>query len=501
MNGQSRIVMLVVAALLALGVIAGQAQETTRSKVPTLTGLSVTEAKAAAVKAGFVAKFELGEPSKTADEALTVYAQSPAAGAELVRGGVVKLTIYAAGNGSAKSTTGDSSSRTGGPQPDGKVKVPSFIGQSSKEISAALRGMGLVPKFQLGSDAPTEEKALIAYEQEPKSGTAVARGSEVRITIHARRGGESAVATKNADGSRAVPRKPLELTQVSATPFLDLSNEQIEPRTGELQLTATDLIVAAGPVNLEVQRAFQSLSRKPGLLGTRWQLNWESRLVKNGKWATIEQASRVVIFSPDTRSKQYRTPAGDSLAVGKDASVWTKPDGSREVFDRQGRLIEQDRRNGNKVTLQYDTLGRLARVEGPFQSFLNFVTDAEGRLTRIESSTGAMARYDYEEPAPAKAQARDESTVGYGYDASGMLTRIDHPRFGQTQYSYDKKMRVTGHRWADGTSDRIEHDDATRTRRHTDAAGAVSTMQWSADGRRVELTNPLGHKIVTENDA
>ncbi len=501
MNGQSRFVMLVVAALMALAVIAGQAQETTRSKVPKLTGLSVAEAKAAAVKAGFVAKFELGEPSKTADEALTVYAQSPAAGAELVRGGVVKLTIYAAENGSPKSTTDVSSSRIGGPQADGKVKLPSLIGRSSKEVATTLRGMGLVPKFQLGADPPTDEKQLTVYEQEPKSGVTVARGSEVRVTIHARRGGEPAGATQSTTGARATKRRPLELTQVSATPFLDRNNEQIEPRTGELQLTATDLIVPAGPVNLEVKRSFQSLSRKPGLLGTRWQLNWESRLVKNGKWATIEQASQVVIFSLDARSKQYRSPAGDSLVVGKDAAVWTKPDGGREVFDRQGRLIEQDRRNGNKVTLRYDTLGRLARLEGPFQAFLNFVTDEQGQLTRIESSTGAIVRYDYEPPTSEKPQARDEFTVSYGYDTAGMLARIDHPRFGQTQYSYDKKLRVTGHRWADGTSDRIEHDDATRTRRHTDAAGAASSMQWSADGRRVELTNPLGHKIVTENDA
>ena len=502
MNSQSRISLLVISLLTALAVMCGQAQETTPStKVPKLTGLSVADAKAATVKAGFVPKFELGETSRLADQALTVYAQSPKAGTELVRGETVTLTIYAKGAGAAKPTEGASGSRAVGTQPDGKVKVPALMGQTSKVVSTALRGMGLVPKFQLGSDPPTDEKQLTVYEQEPKPGVTVARGSEVRVTIHARRGGEPSVATKSTDGARAAKRRLLELTQVSATPFLDRSNEQIEPRTGEMQLTATDLVVPAGPINLEVQRAFQSLSRKPGLLGTRWQLNWESRLVKNGKWATIEQASRVVIFSPDARSKLYRTPAGDSLMLGKDASVWTKPDGSREVFDPKGRLVEQDRRNGNKVTLQYDTLGRLARVEGPFQAFLNFVTDAEGRLNRIESSPGATVRYDYEPQTSEKPQARDESTVGYGYDTAGMLARIDHPRFGQTQYSYDKKLRVSGHRWADGTSDRIEHDDAARTRRHTDAAGAVSTMQWSADGRRVEVTNPLGHKIVTENDA
>lgn len=66
MSRPSRIVLPIVVMMTVLAGLSGSAQETARSsKVPTLTGLSVADAKAAATKAGFVAKFELGEPSKS----------------------------------------------------------------------------------------------------------------------------------------------------------------------------------------------------------------------------------------------------------------------------------------------------------------------------------------------------------------------------------------------------------------------------------------------------
>ena len=62
------------------------------------------------------------------------------------------------------------------------------------------------------------------------------------------------------------------------------------------------------------------------------------------------------------------------------------------------------------------------------------------------------------------------------------------------------RRRVTSRRWADGTLERFEHDDANNTRRHIDPLGRVTTTSWSPDYRRVEISDPLGGKTIIQND-
>lgn len=101
-----------------------------------------------------------------------------------------------------------------------------------------------------------------------------------------------------------------------AVPSLD-AQEIVDPRSGQLVLAVTDLTVQAGPVTLEIRRSLESMKRQPGLLGTRWRLNWESGLVPCGPLMLVEKAPREVAFSP----------AGDKPGYVA-ASGHLKPDGS-----------------------------------------------------------------------------------------------------------------------------------------------------------------------------
>ena len=78
--------------------------------------------------------------------------------------------------------------------------------------------------------------------------------------------------------------------------------------------------------------------------------------------------------------------------------------------------------------------------------------------------------------------------------------RIDDPYSGAVELAYDAKGRVVSRRWADGSQERFEYDDAANLQRRIDAAGGSTTTQWSPDGRQVEITDPLGHKSVIAYD-
>ncbi len=371
----------------------------------------------------------------------------------------------------------------------GCVAVPAVTGLAAADAKAAVRAAGLVPKFHLGRQAPAKEKALTVSAQDPAPGTSLKPGSPVQITVYAPSGKGSAVGQTGP-----------QLTRVLVTPSLHAGEEAINPLSGELSVTVTDLVVPAGLVRLEVRRALQAHGGSAGLLGSRWRLNWERRLVTRGKKAMILGLAQERSFESEKAGQRFQSAAGDSLVVTADRAVWTTPDGATEVFDARGRLIEHADHNGNRIVLRYDAAGHLTRVEGPYNSFLQFVTNAAGRLTRVEASTGATVRYFYGDETPTAQQAAKAHAIGYSYDASGALVRMSHPQFGTTHFTHDRRGRVTSRRWADGAEERFEHKDATHTWRAIDPAGGIMTTRSSPDGRLIEVIDPLGRKSVIESD-
>ncbi|MDE2179886.1 MAG: hypothetical protein KGJ40_03440 [candidate division NC10 bacterium] len=279
------------------------------------------------------------------------------------------------------------------------------------------------------------------------------------------------------------------------------AQEIIDPKSGQLFLSVTDLTVQAGPVSLEVRRSLETGKGSPGLLGARWRLNWESRLVQARPLVLIEEMTGAVSFTQDGARGEYKSAVGDRLVFDKTGRVTrTKPDGTKETFDAKGRLVERDYRNGNKAIVQYGSDGRLARIEGPHGSALRFTIDKTGRLTQIEASTTATVRYVYQSGELAEVQRSPALPTRYSYFTDGRLARIEDPQSGGVQFAYDFKGRVMSRRFADGSKERYEYDDPTNTIRQIDPAGGVTTIQWSQDKRRAEITNPFRHKSVIVSD-
>ncbi len=279
------------------------------------------------------------------------------------------------------------------------------------------------------------------------------------------------------------------------------AQEIVDPRSGRLLLTVTDLVVPAGPVILEVQRSFDPRGKEQRLLGTRWRLQWEGRLFHYGELLVIEEGAATFIFERDAGKPEYTSSFGDRVVFGTDGrGVRTRLDETRDTFDPQGRLVERDLRNGNLVRLRYGADGRLTRIEGPRGTFLQFTADASGRLVSIESSIGKTVRYGYTGGELTEVQVGVAPPVRYAYDVDGRLARIEHPATGPVEIAYDPKGRVASRRWADGSQESYEYDDTANTVRHLDPVGAATTIQWSADKRQAQVTSPLGHKTAMTYD-
>ena len=91
--------------------------------------------------------------------------------------------------------------RGGGAQETGNV--PSVIGLSAQEAKAAIEAAGLKVQFLLGDPAPSQDKALTAYSQDPKGGTSQAKQSLVKVTIYNKPAAGPAVAAPSLLGMSA----------------------------------------------------------------------------------------------------------------------------------------------------------------------------------------------------------------------------------------------------------------------------------------------------------
>lgn len=462
-----------------------QTSERENGVIPAVVGLSASEAKAAVTEAGFVAQFQLGPKAPSKGQVLTVADQTPTQGAKLAKGEPVILTVFA---GDATSTSDADEAATGGRA----AVVPYLIGGSAADARTALRAHGLVPEFRLGLAAPTEELSLTVFAQTPWTGTKLARGSSVAVMIYAQYKPQSRLAPSTAAGP--------ELTGVLATPFVDGGNEQIDPRTGQLTMIATDLSVAAGPIDLQITRFLQTIRKEPGLLGTRWRLNWEKRVLRNEQIAVVQEGAGMTPFELDSATGLYRSLDGEQLQFLAGRAIRTLRDGTKEFFGSDGRLVRCEKRNGNQITLQYDRQGRLSRIDGPFQTFLEFQTDQTGLLTRAQASNGASVRYSYGSQAPPADDGSGVLPLSYAYAADGTLIRVERPQSGATEFGYDQQGRVTSRRWADSSREQYEYDDDNNTLTHTDPAGNVTNMKWSADRLHAEVTDALGHTTVINYD-
>ena len=288
-----------------------------------------------------------------------------------------------------------------------------------------------------------------------------------------------------------------ELSAVASIPSERYPSEFINPLTGRLQITVTDLEVPAGPMSLKVKRSLSGSLDRRGLLGSRWRLNWDKRLFRQGKVVLLEGAESILLFRPQ-EDGSYRALTGESLELQASHGVVTRGDGVREFFDGAGKLLGRNEKNGNRTLLRYDAEGRLTRVEGPFGAALTFRRNAQGQLTRISGSNGTHVLYALGDFQPNAQDKHLWSTMKY--EPQGALASITHPRTGETRFNYDSQGRVARRTWSDDASESFLYDDEQRVCRHTSPTGEVTVTQWTSDRLWFGITNPAGQTNMIQLD-
>ena len=251
-----------------------------------------------------------------------------------------------------------------------------------------------------------------------------------------------------------------------------------------------------------IRRTYQSVEGEQKVLGDRWRLNWKKKLTHFGNTITLNEESGILIFSKDKTHSEYISDSGEKIEIDtRDRAIRTKRDGTREIFDKMGRLIETDLRNGNKVLLHFNSDGRLSRIDGPKGQYFKIETDSSGHIIRVSTSSGSFIRYTYQAEKLTEVQVNEGPIQRYQYDEAGNLISIEEPLDGTTQLAYDPSGRVLSRTWADQTTERYEYEDSQYLVRHIDPEDSTTTTRWSFDYHRQEVIDPLNNKTITLFDS
>ena len=283
--------------------------------------------------------------------------------------------------------------------------------------------------------------------------------------------------------------------------------------------------VVPGLLLIEWQRFYSSLdTRRDGLLGAGWSLPYEVSVDIN-----LDQE----LLYTDEQGRQlhigYVPLAGGAFSPGEGLAVRRSAEGAVLIESADGvyrlfaphplnasrlRLVQLGNRNDGRIYLDYDDLGRLARLRDTHDLMhleLAYDTIHPNRVASVER------RY----LNPRHFAGRCDVLVSYSYDTNGDLSSVTDTQ-GQTQrrFCYDEGRRMIEHQlpsglrcfyqwsalqgpdgeewrvtrhWTDtGEQYAFEYDLAAGVTQITDGLQRVSRREWNAQYQITRYTNNLG---------
>ena len=215
-------------------------------------------------------------------------------------------------------------------------------------------------------------------------------------------------------------------------------------------------------------------------LGPSWSHNYDVRL-------SVQAGSNATVFFGDGSVRVFAVPGaggwGSTSGMGSVLPVsggWEYSDaidGTRWLFDAQGRVAKHTLRNGWVYTYSHDAQGRLATVANQFGRQLQFQYRSDGLLQSIIPPGGG--------------------SIGYLYDSQSRLHKVTYPDTAEKAYLYENAgfpQALTGVVDAAGARTTYVYDALGRAVSSELAGGMekYQVMYPTTPGGVVRVTDPLG---------
>jgi YD repeat-containing protein len=245
--------------------------------------------------------------------------------------------------------------------------------------------------------------------------------------------------------------------------------------TGDFSQTESDYSSAG----LSFTRSYHAVTlESTHNLGVGWTHNWAGYLVLSYGVPVGLLRSNGHPDVIDNINGQYIDLSGASIHIQQSGSNWIAylGDGSEEVYNSTGQLIQKVTAAGVVMTLTYNsTTGLLSSVADPFGHTLQFTYNASNNITAVTEPDGV-------------------STIQFGYDSNNNLNLVTYPDGSTRQYQYQNTAFPNN---MTGLIDESGNQFLSVT--YDPNSGFATASQLAGGAQAVSITYNAGSSVVTDS--
>lgn len=338
------------------------------------------------------------------------------------------------------------------------------------------------------------------------------------------------------------PVNPKEKTcNEAANPYFKpcVNGEPVISMTGNLVEEQTDLALGGRGPALAITRSYSSQlaveAKAAGAWGYGWSGPYGSHLEFNkesGAITVVQENGATAAFALSggkyVPGVWIQATLAKEEVEAKTFYLFTLPSQEKLKFNSEGQLIEQKDRNGNAITLTYES-GKLKAVKDATGRELKF-TFTGSQVTQVEDPLGHKVKYAFESENLVSVTLPGEETARwkFKYDGSHQLTEMTDGRGGVLKNEFDGSHRVKkqtdplervtkfeygesgGHKTTtitmpNGATTFEKFNEAGEPLELIEAKGTAierkTTTEYNASYEPVKVTDPLSHLTTYEYNA
>lgn len=161
--------------------------------------------------------------------------------------------------------------------------------------------------------------------------------------------------------------------------------------------------------------------------------------------------------------------------------------------DSQGRVIRRTDANGNPTQYEYDALGRLFKQIDANNGVTSVTFDSRGKVVSLTDAEQHTTHFEYD---LANRKTREIRPMGqateYTYYPNGLLKTVKDAKGQVTTFTYDAADRLIEKLYADGTKDSFAYDAVGNLTAWIGAEGVSGSATYDALNRKLSETVDYG---------
>ena len=244
-----------------------------------------------------------------------------------------------------------------------------------------------------------------------------------------------------------------------------MTGDPVNANTGNFTYSKEDIMLRSKfPIGFI--RSYNSSEKRTGVLGKGWRHSYEISVSReeNGYILHLSDGQDEAYFVDEEGRIHSVFDNFNRLEQTQTGFIYNAESGLIYLFDKDGKLLRIERKDGEAVYLSYDIKGRLVEVSGGDGSKIALYYNDFGKLSEIKDHTGRKVEYSYEGNQLGKVYHEGKLTYSYYYKDE-LLEKIKNPRgIYVLKNLYDGENRVKIQKFADGGIIRYEYkSDESKT--------------------------------------